>query len=193
MFIENKKLAGEFVALEPLNEAHIEGLVDAVRDGNSWDLWFANVPHPESMRDYVLNAMEGAKQGNIAYAVRLKATNSIVGTTRFYNVYASNKRAMIGYTWYADKVKRTAVNTECKLLLLTHLFEQSKAIAAEFRTHVANQSSRAAIERLGAKQDGILRNHQILKDGSYRDTVVYSIIESEWPRVKANLSCKLKQ
>jgi RimJ/RimL family protein N-acetyltransferase len=113
-----------------------------------------------------------------------------VGTTRFYNVDAKNKRAMLGYTWYSSSVRRSPVNTECKLLLLTHIFEKHSAIAVEFRTHFFNQGSRKAIERLGAKQDGILRNHMVMEDGSMRDTVVYSIIANEWPAVKNNLLSK---
>jgi RimJ/RimL family protein N-acetyltransferase len=155
-------------------------------------LWYANVPAPESMASYVEAAIVQAKKGNSAFAVRCNHTNKVLGTTRFYNVDGFNKRAMLGYTWYSASVQRTPVNTECKLLMLTHLFEQHLAIAVEFRTHFFNQASRAAIERLGAKQDGILRSHQILNDGSIRDTVVYSIIASEWPAVKSNLLSKLR-
>ncbi|WP_324032869.1 GNAT family N-acetyltransferase [Shewanella sedimentimangrovi] len=136
--------------------------------------------------------MKDAEAGNVAYAVRVKSTDTIAGTTRYYNVDAANRRAMIGYTWYADAAKRTPVNTECKLLLLGKLFEQSNAIAAEFRTHYFNGASRAAIEIMGAKQDGILRNHTIMPDGSLRDTVVYSITAGEWPAVKNNLLSKYR-
>ena len=137
--------------------------------------------------------MADAKQGNIAFAVRLKETNRIVGTTRFYNVDELNRRPMLGYTWYAKSVCRTGVNSETKLLLLQHVFEQKEAIAVEFRTHFFNQASRTSIERLGAKQDGILRSHQIMPDGSIRDTVVYSILRHEWPAVKDNLLSKSGQ
>jgi N-acetyltransferase len=191
MWIKQEKLAGNFVVLEPLEAQHIEPLKKAVLDGESWKLWFANVPTIEEMSGYVHQAIADAENGTVAYAVRLTATGEIVGATRYYNVDEANKRALIGYTWYADSVKRTPVNTECKLLLLSNLFERSNAIAVEFRTHFFNLNSRAAIERLGAKQDGILRNHIIMKDGSYRDTVVYSIIASEWPAVKQNLLSKL--
>ncbi|PTQ83128.1 RimJ/RimL family protein N-acetyltransferase [Nitrosospira multiformis] len=184
-------LKGEIVTLEPLAPDHIEPLRYAVRDGEFWKLWYANVPSPGQMENYVITAIENAEKGNIAFAVRLNATDGIVGTTRFYNVDETNRRPMLGYTWYAKSVCKTGVNTESKLLLLQHVFEKKKAIAVEFRTHFFNQVSRTAIERLGAKQDGILRNHQIMRDGSIRDTVVYSILQHEWPSVKNNLLDKL--
>lgn len=189
-WLSSTQLKGKFVTLEPLNNTHIDGLKQAVLDGESWKLWFANVPSPEVMEKYVVEAVSAAEHGDIAFAVRCNKTNKIVGTTRFYNVDKINKRAMLGYTWYSSSVRRSPVNTECKLLLLTHVFETHSALAVEFRTHVFNQNSRKAIERLGAKQDGILRSHQVLKDGTIRDTVVYSIINSEWPAVKNNLQSK---
>ena len=193
MWINEETLKGNFLTLEPLQLEHISELKVAVQDGESWKLWYANVPRPDEMSDYVEDAISAARAGNIAYAVRSNATQQIVGTTRYYNVDAKNKRAMIGYTWYSSSARRTPINTECKLLLLAKLFESHDAIAAEFRTHYFNQPSRAAIERLGAKQDGILRQHQIMKDGSIRDTVVYSIIAAEWPAVKSNLLSKLSE
>jgi len=192
-WLENIKLSGALVTLEPLDMAHVEPLQAAVRDGEFWKLWFARVPAPEQMAGYVTAAIADAKKGNIAFAVRLKETNRIVGTTRFYNVDESNRRPMLGYTWYAKSVCRTGVNSETKLLLLQHVFEQKDAIAVEFRTHFFNQASRTSIERLGAKQDGILRSHQIMPDGSIRDTVVYSILRHEWPAVKDNLLSKSGQ
>ena len=191
MFIQEQQLEGQHVRLEPLNAGHIEALAQAVRDGQGWTLWYASVPHPDGMAAYVERAIEEASRGHLAYAVRHLASGDIVGTTRFYAVDAANRRAMIGYTWYSQSVRGTAVNAECKLLMLSNLFEGSQAIACEFRTHFFNRASRAAIESLGAKQDGILRAHQILSDGSLRDTVVYSIIESEWPAVRAQLQSKL--
>ena len=190
-WLERIVLKGEIVTLEPLAPDHIEPLRYAVRDGEFWKLWYANVPSPGQMENYVITAIENAEKGNIAFAVRLNATDGIVGTTRFYNVDETNRRPMLGYTWYAKSVCKTGVNTESKLLLLQHVFEKKKAIAVEFRTHFFNQVSRTAIERLGAKQDGILRNHQIMRDGSIRDTVVYSILQHEWPSVKNNLLDKL--
>ncbi|MDN3685089.1 GNAT family N-acetyltransferase [Vibrio sinaloensis] len=191
MWIPNTKIEGEHVTLEPLSQQHTEDLISAVNDGEHWKLWYANVPRPDAMENYVQQAIEEGQQGNIAYAVRNKASGRIVGTTRYYNVDEVNRRAMIGYTWYANAARRTPVNTECKLLLLQQLFEDRQAIAVEFRTHFHNTTSRNAIERLGAKQDGILRNHIIMPDGSLRDTVVYSIIASEWLAVKQNLLSKL--
>jgi N-acetyltransferase len=190
-WLEHITLKGEIVTLEPLATDHVERLRDAVMDGESWKLWFANVPSPDQMEGYVINAIENAKKGNIAFIVRLNETDRIVGSTRFYNVDEINKRPMLGYTWYAQSVCKTGVNTECKLLMLSYAFEQKGAIAVEFRTHYFNQVSRTAIERLGAKQDGILRSHQIMRDGSIRDTVVYSILQYEWPSVKNNLIAKL--
>ena len=190
MWISEEKMEGDFLILEPLRIEHVPDLEVAVRDGESWRLWFANVPRPEDMKKYVADAVKASKTGDIAYAVRSKSTNQFVGTTRYYNVDEKNKRAMIGYTWYSSSARRTPINTECKLLLLKKLFESHGAIAVEFRTHYFNQQSRAAIERLGAKQDGILRHHQIMNDGSIRDTVVYSIIAAEWPAVKRNLLSK---
>jgi RimJ/RimL family protein N-acetyltransferase len=189
-WLSGPKIEGNYVTLEPLSIDHIEGLKEAVLDGESWKLWYANVPSPELMEDYVNEAIRESKNGNIAFSVRCNNTNQIVRTTRFYGVDAKNKRAMLGYTRYSSSVRRSPVNTECKFLLLNHIFEKHSAIAVEFRTHFFNQGSRKAIERLGAKQDGILRNHQVLDDGSFRDTVVYSIISSEWPAVKNNLQSK---
>lgn len=190
-WLENIELCGAIVTLEPLNMTHVEPLMVAVMDGEFWKLWFASVPSPDQMENYVINAIEGAKKGNIAFAVRLNETKSIVGTTRFYNVDELNKRPMLGYTWYAKSVCRTGVNSECKLLLLQYVFEKKEAIAVEFRTHYFNEASKKAIERLGAKQDGILRAHQIMADGSIRDTAVYSILQEEWPTVKSNLLSRL--
>ncbi|WP_447956186.1 GNAT family N-acetyltransferase [Vreelandella sp. EE7] len=191
MFIKEQQLEGQHIVLEPLNAGHIEGLARAVSDGEAWKLWYASVPHPDDMAAFVERGMDAAAAGNLAYAVRHIASGDIVGTTRFYEVDAANRRAMLGYTWYAQSVRRTPVNTECKLLMLANLFEASNAVAAEFRTHFFNHASRAAIERLGAKQDGILRSHQIMPDGSLRDTVVYSIIAAEWLAVRRHLESKL--
>lgn len=191
MFIREELLEGRYVALEPLFTAHVGPLREAVPDGEHWKLWYASVPSPDDMQAYVQSAIKEVRKGNLAYAVRSKDLGRIVGTTRYYNVDSENMRAMLGYTWYSDSVRRTPVNTECKLILLKNLFEASSAIAVEFRTHFFNHRSRSAIERLGAKQDGVLRSHKIMDDGSLRDTVVYSIISTEWPAVKINLESKL--
>lgn len=184
-------LEGTYVALEPLKHSHVEALQSAVRDGELWQLWYASVPSPDEMVRYVDTAIKATINGDMAFAVRSLNTQQIVGTTRFYNVEPAHKRGLIGYTWYAKSAQGTAINTEAKYLLMQYWFEVKQANAVEFRTHFFNEASRRAIERLGAKQDGILRSHQILKDGSVRDTVVYSIIASEWPAVKNNLQAKL--
>lgn len=184
-------LEGTYVALEPLMHSHVEALQSAVRDGELWQLWYASVPSPDEMARYVDTAIKASTNGDMAFAVRSLNTQQIVGTTRFYNVEPAHKRGLIGYTWYAKSAQGTAINTEAKYLLMQYWFEVKQANAVEFRTHFFNEASRRAIERLGAKQDGILRSHQILKDGSVRDTVVYSIIASEWPAVKNNLQAKL--
>lgn len=190
-WLERIMLQGELVTLYPLELDHIEPLKTAVADGELWKLWFANVPSPQRMESYVNSAIGEAEKGSAAFAVCLNKTGNIVGTTRFYNVDEVNKRPMLGYTWYAKSACKTGVNTESKLLLLQYAFEQKDAMAVEFRTHYFNQVSRAAIERLGAKQDGILRSHQRMPDGSIRDTVVYSILQHEWPAVKNNLLSRL--
>ncbi|MEY4435355.1 MAG: hypothetical protein RL175_310 [Pseudomonadota bacterium] len=184
-------LRGRFVDLEPLTHLHVDGLKDAVTDGELWQLWYASVPSPKEMTSYVDAAIKASINGNMAFVVRDLRTQKVVGTTRFYNVEPAHKRGLIGYTWYAKSAQGTAINTEAKYLLMKYWFEVKQANAVEFRTHFFNETSRRAIERLGAKQDGILRSHQILKDGSVRDTVVYSIIASEWPAVKNNLQAKL--
>jgi N-acetyltransferase len=147
-WLEPVQLTGAAVTLIPLGINHVEPLKAAVMDGELWKLWFANVPSCNQMEEYVLRAVEGAADGNVAFAVRLNDTHRIVGTTRFYNVDEINRRPMLGYTWYANSVCRTGVNTECKLLLLQHVFEEKDAIAVEFRTHYFNQISRTAIERI---------------------------------------------
>jgi N-acetyltransferase len=184
-------LEGAYVALEPLMHSHVDALQSAVRDGELWQLWYASVPSPDEMARYVDTAIKASINGDMAFAVRDLKTQQIVGTTRFYNVEPAHKRGLIGYTWYAKSAQGTAINTEAKYLLMQYWFEVKQANAVELRTHFFNEASRRAIERLGAKQDGILRSHQILKDGSVRDTVVYSIIASEWPAVKNNLQAKL--
>jgi len=193
-FIEPVTLNGVHATLEPLAREHDKALQRAAADGELWRLWYTSVAAPEKMDDYVATALDMRERlGAMPFVVRENATAEIVGCTRYFNVDAANRRLEIGHTWYAGRVQRTAVNTECKLLLLTHAFEKLHCIAVEFRTHWFNQASRAAIARLGAKQDAVLRNHQISPDGSYRDTVVFSIIESEWPSVKRHLMFQLER
>ena len=166
----------------------------AVLDGELWKLWFTSIPSPETAETYIRSALELRENaGWMAFVVREKATNKIIGSTRYCNVDEVNQRLEIGYTWYAESHQRSAVNTECKYLLLTHAFEKLDAIAVEFRTHWHNHKSRAAIARLGAKQDGVLRNHTKSANGVYRDTVVFSIINLEWPVVKQSLEYKMSK
>jgi N-acetyltransferase len=192
-FIEPTKLEGRYATLEPLAREHEEGLRRAAADGELWRLWYTSVPAPDKTGAYIDAALRMRQDsGAMPFAVRDNASE-IVGCTRYFNVDAANRRLEIGHTWYAKRAQRTAINTECKLMLLTHAFERLGCIAVEFRTHWFNHASREAILRLGAKQDGVLRNHQISPDGSYRDTVVFSIIEGEWPAVKRHLQHRLEQ
>jgi RimJ/RimL family protein N-acetyltransferase len=176
------------VRLEPLASAHANALADAARDGELWRLWFTSVPAPGQVQDYIDTALGQAANGEgQAFAVRRRADDRIVGSTRFCNADAPNRRVEIGWTWYAASAQRSVVNSACKRLLLGHAFERLDCIAVELRTHRLNHRSRAAIERLGARLEGVLRNHRILADGSLRDTAVYSIIQSEWPAVRRHL------
>ncbi|WP_153102217.1 GNAT family N-acetyltransferase [Paraburkholderia hayleyella] len=188
-------LEGRYVSLEPLAPGHAPALAAAAADGELWKLWYtAAIPAPGSESAYIDTALKLRDAGSAQpFAVRERASGEIVGSTRYMNIDNANRRLEIGTTWYARRVQRTALNTEAKLLLLGHAFEQLGAIAVEFRTHFMNHPSRAAIARLGAKQDGILRNHQCDQDGALRDTVVFSIIASEWPAVRAHLQHALRR
>ncbi len=185
-------LESEAVRLMPLRSEHAPALQAAAADGELWRLWYTSVPSEDRMDGYIATALQDQAQGlALPFVVVDKASERIIGCTRFCHAVPAHRRVEIGYTWYAASFQRTAVNTHCKRLLLTHAFETLGAIAVEFRTHWHNQASRAAIARLGAKQDGVLRNHSIEPDGAYRDTVVFSILESEWPSVKKHLAFKL--
>jgi len=193
-FVEPVTLAGRHATLEPLAREHDAALKAAAADGELWQLWYTGVPAPDRTAAWIEAALAMREnQGALPFVIRDAATGDIVGSTRYFNVEAGHRRLEIGHTWQALRVQRTAVNTECKLLLLTHAFEALNCIAVEFRTSFFNFQSRRAIERLGAKQDGILRNHQILADGTLRDTVVFSIINGEWPAVKRNLMFLLER
>lgn len=184
-------LTGKHVRLEPLRAEHADGLRAALADGELWRLWFTSVPNSEQVEEYISTALAGQAAGtDLPFVVR-DAAGVIVGSTRYCHVESGNQRLEIGYTWYATRVQRTALNTEAKLLLLGHAFEKLQAIAVEFRTNWFNFRSRAAIARLGAKQDGVLRNAMRMPGGGFRDTVVFSIIESEWPTVKVHLNHQL--
>ncbi|HWU99062.1 MAG TPA: GNAT family protein [Oxalicibacterium sp.] len=187
-FLDQVTLVGKRVTLEPLTEAHHDALVSAAADGELWKLWYTTVASPDDMRAYIATALDlRQKQSALPFVIRDNRTGHIVGSTRYMNVDGLNRRVEIGSTWHAASAQRTGINREAKLLLLTHAFETLYCIAVEFRTHWLNHQSRNAIAALGAKQDGVLRNHQRLADGSFRDTVVFSIIESEWPAVKNHL------
>lgn len=187
-------LTGKIVTLIPLKREHTDALLQASSDGELWKLWYTSVPSSKTIDTYIEQAFKDQEAGRaLLFAVVDNATQKIIGSTRYCNSDNLNQRVEIGYTWYAKSFQKTGVNTECKYLLLTHAFETLNAIAVEFRTHWHNQASRTAIARLGAKQDGILRNHQKSEDGIYRDTVVFSIIDQEWPTVKKNLEYKMSR
>ena len=169
-----------------------DALCAAVRDGSLWELWVTSVPAPEGMAAEIERRLKLQAAGSmLPFAVRETGSGRMVGMTTFMNIDAAQRRVEIGSTWYARSVQRTALNTECKRLLLGHAFEALDCVAVEFRTSHLNHASRRAIERLGAKQDGILRSHMRHKDGSLRDTVVYSIVAHEWPAVKTHLEFQL--
>ena len=193
-FIEPITLTGTHASIEPLGREHEEALRRAAADGELWRLWYTSVAPPEKMGEYIATALDMRDRLDaMPFVVREKSSGEIVGCTRYFNVDATNRRLEIGHTWYSKRVQRGPINTECKLLLLTHAFEKLQCIAVEFRTHWFNHASRTAIERLGAKQDGVLRNHQVSADGSKRDTVVFSIIDGEWPAVKRHLRYQLER
>ncbi len=185
-------LSGERVTVEPLRIDHHDALVDVVRDGELWKLWYTKIPAPDGIRADIERRLGLRERGSMLPFVIVDATrNKIVGATSYMNIDAENRRVEIGSTWYAQSAQRTGVNTECKFLMLRHAFERLDCIAVEFRTHFLNKQSRAAIERLGAKLDGILRSHWRLANGALRDTCVYSIIAAEWPTVKAHLQWQM--
>ena len=194
LYEENIALTGKAAALELLSMAHHEDLVEAVQDGDLHKLWYTNIPSAYEMRAEISRRLELHWQGSMyPFAVKHLATQRCVGMTTYMNIEPSQRRLEIGSTWLRKSIQRSAVNTECKWLLLEYAFEQLNCICVEFRTHAMNLQSRRAIERLGAKQDGILRNNMIMANGSYRDSAVYSIIATEWPSVKAKLTWQLQQ
>jgi RimJ/RimL family protein N-acetyltransferase len=187
-------LRGASVTLAPLSHDHHDDLVEAVKDGELWKLWYTMIASPEGMRAEIDRRLGLQKQGSmLPFAVIDHATRMAVGMTTYMNVDAVHHRVEIGSTWYRASVQRSNLNTQCKLLLLAHAFDTLGCIAVEFRTHFFNNQSRRAIERLGAKLDGILRNHQRVSDGTLRDTAVYSIIASEWPTVRSHLTWQLEK
>src|SRR3954469_2813276 len=192
-WLEPVTLSGEHARLEPLSRDHLEGLIAAVKDGELWKLWYTFVPRPEDMAKEIDRRLGLQAAGTMLPFTVYDGQGQIAGMSTYMNVDAANRRVEIGSTWYASRVQRSALNTQCKLLLLGHAFEQLDCIAVEFRTHFFNHQSRRGIERLGAKLDGVLRSHQVAPNGTLRDTVVYSIIASEWPTVKAHLRYQLER
>jgi RimJ/RimL family protein N-acetyltransferase len=185
-------LKGRHVRLEPLAPAHAAPLAEAVQDGNLWELWTTQVPAPEALGQEIERRLQLQRDGSwLPFAVFEAQGGRALGMTNYLNIDAANRRVEIGATWYRRSAQRTAVNTECKRLLLGHAFDTLECIAVEFRTHFMNQASRAAIERLGARLDGVLRSHQKWRGGSLRDTCVYSIVAAEWPAVRLHLDHEL--
>ena len=192
-FLEPVTLKGRHARLVPLSLEHHDELIAATRDGELWKLWYTAVPSPETMRAEIARRLKLQAEGRMRPFTVLNADRKAVGMTTYMNVDAQSRRVEIGSTWYAKSVQGTALNTECKLMLLTHAFETLDCIAVEFRTHVLNAQSRKAIERLGAKLDGILRRHLIQPGGTVRDTAVYSITAEEWLMVRAHLNWQLEK
>ena len=192
-WLDPVSLVGTHASLEPLSHAHGDGLTAAAKDGDLWKLWYTSIPRAEDMTKEIDRRLGLQASGAMLPWTVFDAEGQIAGMTTYMNVDATNRRVEIGSTWYAMRVQRSALNTQCKSLLLQYAFEQLDCIAVEFRTHFFNHQSRRAIERLGAKQDGILRNHQIAPNGTLRDTVVFSIISSEWPTVKAHLNYQMNE
>jgi RimJ/RimL family protein N-acetyltransferase len=187
-------LTGRFVRLEPLTQAHHNGLVEAVQDGRLWELWYTKIPSPSAMGAEIDRRVAMQSKGEmLPFAVIDQMTGRIVGMTTYLNMERAVPRLEIGATWYAQSAQRTPLNTDAKLLLLSHAFDQLACVAVEFRTHFLNQQSRKAIERLGAKLDGVLRHHMRMGDGTLRDTCVYSVLAMEWPSVRAGLEWQLNR
>ena len=190
--VQPSVLKGRGICLEPLTEAHNEALSEAAADGSLWELWFTVVPAPGGMETYIADALKGQKEGNmLPWAVRDLASGAIIGSTRYHDIAPRIDRVEIGYTWYGASRQRTHVNTACKLLLLGHAFDTLGCKVVGLRTDNFNFRSQKAIEGLGAKKDGVIRHFGIRRDGSARDTVMYSILASEWPDVRRHLELRL--
>ncbi|MGY4365001.1 RimJ/RimL family protein N-acetyltransferase [Bradyrhizobium sp. LB1.3] len=184
-------LRGQHARLEPLSHQHREGLIEAVKDGELSTIWYTAIPTPDNVTKEIDRRLGLQAAGSMLPFTVFDGSGKIVGMTTYMNIDAANRRVEIGSTWYGKSAQRGPLNTQCKLLLLTHAFETLDCIAVEFRTHFFNHQSRGAIERLGAKQDGILRSHQVAANGTLRDTVVYSITAAEWPTVRTHLNYQL--
>jgi N-acetyltransferase len=187
-----RTLEGRGVRLEPLERGHQAALVSAASDGRLWELWYTTVPSPAEFETYIATALEGQRAGHmLPYIVRELGTGEIVGSTRYHDIVVSIDRVEIGYTWYAARWQRTHVNTACKLLLLAHAFDDLGCSVVGLRTDRFNHASQRAIAALGAQRDGVLRHHQPRRDGTARDTVMFSILAHEWPDVKRHLETRL--
>ncbi len=192
-FASAPTLVGDRVTLEPLRLDHADELALAVQDGRLHELWYSRVPAPETMHDDVATRLAQHAAGRVVpWTVRRNADGAALGVTTFLNIREDHRRLEIGSTWIAASAQGTGVNTEAKLLQLTHAFETLGCIAVEFRTHWHNRRSRRAIEAIGAKQDGVLRNHDLWRDGTVRDVVVFSVLDREWPTVKLGLTERLR-
>ena len=185
-------LEGHGVRLQPLAPEHKDALIAAASDGKLWELWFTAIPEPAKTEKYIADALAGKKDGHmLPWVVRELTSNKIIGSTRYHDVVAPLDRVEIGYTWYAKSWQKTHVNTACKFLLLSHAFETLGCKVVGLRTDNFNFNSKRAIEALGAKKDGIIRHHGLRKDGTVRDSVMYSILLAEWPDVKRHLELRL--
>jgi len=190
--IHRLPLEGHGVRLEPLAVEHHDALLAAAADGRLWELWFTSVPEPGQMRAYIAEALAGRDAGHmLPWVVRELTTNTIIGSTRYHDIVPAADRVEIGYTWYARKWQRTHINTACKLLLLGHAFDSVSCKVVGLRTDNFNFASQRAIEALGAKKDGVIRHYGLRRDGTARDTVMYSILATEWPDVKRHLALRL--
>jgi RimJ/RimL family protein N-acetyltransferase len=186
------QLEGFGIRLEPLAPLHRDGLASAAADGRLWELWYTSVPKPEETDGYIADALEGQRAGHmLPWAVREMGTGAIAGSTRFHDIAAPIDRVEIGYTWYAAQWQRTHLNTACKQLLLTHAFEQLGCKVVGFRTDNFNFGSQRAISAIGAHKDGVIRHHQARRDGTVRDSVMYSVLATEWPDVKRHLTARV--
>jgi len=187
-------LDGYGIRLEPLAHAHEDGLRDAAVDGRLWELWYTSVPEPEQVKSYIAAALAGQEAGHmLPWAVRELESGIIAGSTRYHDIVAEIDRVEIGYTWYAKRWQRSHVNTACKLLLFEHAFEVLGCAVVGLRTDNFNFASQRAIEALGAKKDGVIRHHHPRRDGTVRDTVMYSVLASEWPDIKRYLRFRLER
>ena len=185
-------LEGGGIRLEPLTEGHHDALEAAAADGQLWELWFTSVPEPGGMQAYIAAALQGQRDGHmLPWAVRDLASGAVVGTTRYHDIVAAIDRVEIGYTWYAQGRQRTGVNTTCKRLLLAHAFDTLGCKVVGLRTDNFNFRSQKAIEGIGAKKDGVIRHHAVRRDGTVRDSVMYSILAAEWPDVRRHLDLRV--